>query len=162
MLSHDPLGVRPRLRGFGPEGGPVNSWMRWWEPGSDRNPQALVALRCTNTPKTAKTRNGRTLRLATLPALYRAQNQENREIPFSESKNTLFHPPLGTHLNGHFRAFKWVPRGGWKRVFLDSENGISRFSWPGPCRGRGGLQVLGSFHQEAASPMPLHSTPVQI
>ena len=26
-------------------------------------------------------------------------------IPFLESKNTLFHPPLGTHLNGHFRAF---------------------------------------------------------
>ena len=28
-------------------------------------------------------------RIATLPALYRAQNQENREIPFSVSKNTL-------------------------------------------------------------------------
>ena len=37
--------------------------------------------------------------------LYRAQNQENGEIPLSESKNTLFHPLLGNHLNGHFRAF---------------------------------------------------------
>ena len=45
--------------------------------------------------------HGRTC-VATLPALYRAQNQENREIPFSESKNTLCDPPLGTHLNGHF------------------------------------------------------------
>ena len=44
-------------------------------------------------------------RFATLPALYRAQNQENREIPFSESKNTLFHPRLGTRLSGHFQAF---------------------------------------------------------
>ena len=45
--------------------------------------------------------------IATLPALYRAQNQENGEIPFSESKNTLFHPPLRTHFNGHFRAFNY-------------------------------------------------------
>ena len=43
--------------------------------------------------------------VATLPAFYRAQNEKNGEIPFSESKNTLFRPPLGTHFNGHFRAF---------------------------------------------------------
>ena len=30
--------------------------------------------------------------VATLPALYRAQDQENREIPFSELKITLLGP----------------------------------------------------------------------
>ena len=39
------------------------------------------------------------------PAPYRAQSQENLEIPFSESKNTVFDPQHGTYLNGHFGAF---------------------------------------------------------
>ena len=42
--------------------------------------------------------------LATLSALYRAQNQENQEIPFSESKNAFVEPRLGTHLNRLFWA----------------------------------------------------------
>ena len=46
-------------------------------------------------------------RLANPPAPYRAQNQENLEIPFSESKNTLFDPLHGTHLNGRFGAFNF-------------------------------------------------------
>ena len=44
-------------------------------------------------------------RIATLPAIYRSQKQENWEIPFSESKNTLFHLRLETHSNCLFRAF---------------------------------------------------------
>ena len=35
----------------------------------------------------------------------KAQNQENLEIPLSESKNTLFDPQHGTYLNGHFDPF---------------------------------------------------------
>ena len=46
-------------------------------------------------------------RLANPPAPYRAQKQENLEIPFSESKNTLFDPLHGTHLNGRFGAFNF-------------------------------------------------------
>ena len=43
--------------------------------------------------------------VATFATLYKAQNQENRETPFSECKNSLFHPCRETHLNVHFRAF---------------------------------------------------------
>ena len=57
----------------------------------------IAEMRCTNSEIASAS-------VANLPALYRAQNQENQEIPFSESKNTLFHPHLKTHLNGHFRG----------------------------------------------------------
>ena len=49
------------------------------------------------------------LRVANPPAPYRAQNQENLEIPFSEPKNTLVDPQHGTYLNGHFGAFNSPP-----------------------------------------------------
>ena len=38
-------------------------------------------------------------RVANLSALDRGQDQQNQKVPSSESKNTLFDPRLGTHLN---------------------------------------------------------------
>ena len=47
--------------------------------------------------------HGHACGLATLAALYRAQNHENRRITFVESKTTFLMPENG-HLNGSPRA----------------------------------------------------------
>ena len=43
---------------------------------------------------------GNRIKSCDLSALYRAQNQENQDIPFSESEDSFLDILLGTHLNG--------------------------------------------------------------